>query len=173
MSDEAATAEATTETAAATTEQSESKTFTQDQVNALLANQKREVQGKFADYGDLKTKASEFDKLAESQKTELQKAIERADLAERALSEASSTNLRLAVIAKHGIPEDLQEFVIGSNEEELEARALKVLALVPAPVAATPNSLRELVVPGEGVAPDTALNSDGLKAALEAKLGIF
>lgn len=59
-------------------EQTAPKTFTQDQVNALLADQKRTVQSRFADYNDLKTKAAEFDKARESAKTDLERAVDTA-----------------------------------------------------------------------------------------------
>src|SRR5688572_13274208 len=59
------------------------RTFTQDQVNAFLAEEKRKVTERFADYDDLKTKASEYDKVTEASKTELQKERERAEAAER------------------------------------------------------------------------------------------
>lgn len=156
------------------------KTFTQDQVNAFLADQKRKVQSGFSDYDELKTKASEFDKFADSQKTEIQKAVDRAEAAESALAETVKTsaaqaqeNLRLTVIAKHGIPEEYQEFITGADESELEAKATKVKSLIPAPTQEQAPLLRELYIPGEAISPDIALNSDGLKAALEAKLGIF
>lgn len=171
MSDETT---APTETTPAPTEQQtpESKTFTQEQVNALLAEQKRKVSSGFADYADLKTKASEFDKLAESQKTELQKANERAEAAERLLAETAAEALRNKVLAAHEIPADWQEFVFGATEEELTAKAEKVKSLIPAPAQETAPLLRELYIPGEGAAPALALNSDQLEADLKAKLGI-
>lgn len=179
MSDEATTT-ATTAEPTVVAEAAEAKTFTQDQVNAFLADQKRKVQSGFSDYDELKTKASEFDKFAESQKTEIQKAIERAEAAENALAETVKTsadqakeNLRLKIIAKHEIPEAYQEFVTGADETELEAKAEKVKTLIPSTTQEQVPLLRELYIPGEAVSPDIALNSDGLKAALEAKLGIF
>jgi hypothetical protein len=54
------------------------KTFTQDQVNALLADQKRKVQGQYSDHGDLKKKAADYDALVASQRTEQEKAAETA-----------------------------------------------------------------------------------------------
>lgn len=57
---------------------SEGKTFTQEQVNAMLADQKRKAGEKFADYGDLKTKAARLDEIEAANATELEKAVKAA-----------------------------------------------------------------------------------------------
>lgn len=140
----------------------------QDELNKALAARLERERAKYADYQDLKTKASKFDELTEAQKSETQKALERAEAAERALQETQSEKVRLSVLARHQIPEDYHEFVVGSSEEELEARAQKVLSLIPKndPPAG-------FVVRGEGQTPDAhALNGDPLLSALKEKLGI-
>lgn len=144
---------------------------TQEELNRIIAERISREKAKFADYNDLKTKASQFDQLTEAQKTETQKALERAEAAERALAESQSNALRLSVIARLGIPEDFHEFVVGATEEELVAKAEKVRSLIPAPTQQDAG-IRELFVAGEGRAPVTALNGDGLETALKAKLGI-
>jgi len=142
----------------------------QEELNKALAARLERERAKFADYNDLKTKASKFDELAEAQKSETQKAIERAEAAERALEATQSERLRLSVIAKHGIPEEFQDFVTGASEEELNAKAEKVKALIPAPDT---NGVSRLVIPTEGGSPaPAALNSDPLLEALKSKLGI-
>lgn len=59
---------------------------------------------KYADYDQLKSKASEFDKVQDAQKTETQKATERA---EQALAAAQSQALRAEVAAATGLPAEL------------------------------------------------------------------
>jgi hypothetical protein len=54
------------------------KTLTQDQVNSLIAAERRKIEGKYADYEDLKTKAAAHDKAVEDAKTENEKAIDAA-----------------------------------------------------------------------------------------------
>lgn len=113
------------------------------------------------------------DKLAEieeASKTEAQKLAERAEAAEKALADAKADALRLSVIAKHGIPEEYQEFVTGATEDELVAKAQKVQKLIEAQAAATPT--RHAAVPGEGTTPALALNGDGIESALKNALGI-
>lgn len=144
---------------------------TKEEFNRIIGERVKRTKEAFSDYDDLKAKASQFDQLADAQKSETQKALERAEAAERAIQEIRTENLRLSVIAKHQIPEELQELIVGSTEEELEARATKVKSLIPAP-AETETGIRELFVSGEGRAPALALNGDGLEAALRSKLGI-
>lgn len=143
---------------------------TQEELNRIIADRISREKAKFSDYNDLKAKASEFDKLADAQKSETQKALERAEAAERALSAKESEALRLSVIARHNIPADYQEFVSGSDEAELEAKAVKVLSLVPQPDST--GGARELFLPGEGRSPANALNGDPLLEALKRNLGI-
>lgn len=109
--------------------------------------------------------------IEEASKTEAQKLAERVEAAEKALAETRAEALRLSVIAKHAIPEDYQEFVSGSTEDELVAKAEKVKKLIEAQAAATPT--RHAVVLGEGTTPsDLALNGDGIESALKNALGI-
>lgn len=54
------------------------RTFTQDQLNSMLAEQKRKTESRYTDYDDLKAKAAELDQLKDSQKSELDKAVDQA-----------------------------------------------------------------------------------------------
>lgn len=164
---------ATTET----TEQGGNSGFTppatQEDLNRIIADRVSREKAKYADYGDLKSKASKFDELSEAQKSEVQKALDRAVAAESELQASKSESLRLSVIAKHQIPEEYQGLIVGSTEEELTERASKVAALLAVQTEEKPvQTIRELVIPGEGRSPATALNGDGIEAALRQKLGI-
>lgn len=66
----------------------EGKTFTQADVDRIVQDRLTRERSKFADYDNLKTKASEFDKLQSEQMSELEKAQERAAAAEKAKTEA-------------------------------------------------------------------------------------
>lgn len=57
----------------------EVKTFTQDEVNKLLAERLGRVKSKYADYDDLKTKASEYEKALEEKRLAELTAQERAE----------------------------------------------------------------------------------------------
>lgn len=91
---------------------------------------------------ELKEKATRLDEIEESQKTELEKAIARAETAEKwkADREAKDTAASLiADVAKaKGVPASALR---GSTKEELEKHADELLALMPEkPKAATPAS---------------------------------
>lgn len=87
------------------------KTFTQDELNAIVAD--RVARAKPADYDDLKAKAEEFDKIAEAQKTDLQKAQEAAEVRKQERDSARSELTRTQRIAEIRI-EALKQ---GADEE--------------------------------------------------------
>lgn len=60
---------------------------TQADLDRIIAERLHRERAKYADYQDLRKKAEQFDQLQESQKTELEKAIARAEKAERAAAE--------------------------------------------------------------------------------------
>lgn len=108
------------------------RVFTQEQVNTLLAEQKRRQAEKFADYDELKAKAAQFDDATQAAKSDLERAIERAEKAEQAVQDA---NTRLAerdhqilvaeVAAEKQVPAG---HLTGSTREELVASADALLA---------------------------------------------
>jgi hypothetical protein len=72
----------------------ESKTFTQDEVNRFLAEEKRKAQGRFGDYDELKAKAAKLAEYEAQNATELEKAMKKA--ADEARADVTGkTNTRL------------------------------------------------------------------------------
>lgn len=71
-----------------------------------------------------------LDELEQASKTELQKAQERAEAAEKDRDSLRAEALRMTVAARHGISGDNLEFLVGSTEEELEAKATKLASLI-------------------------------------------
>ena len=67
------------------------RTFTQAEVDAILKERLGRVKGQFADYDELKQKAAAYAEYEEKQKTELQKASERATKAEQERDNALKT----------------------------------------------------------------------------------
>lgn len=100
----------------------EGKTFTQEQVNALLAEQKRKSAEKFADYDDLKQKASKLAEVENASKSELQRALDEAAAlkAENAkfLAEKQVAQWAAEIVKDSTIPASVLR---GSTREELEA----------------------------------------------------
>lgn len=108
---------------------SEAKTFTQDELNALIGDRLKKEREKFADYEELKKKASEFDKAEDAKKTELQKAQEALDTMtaerDRLLREKSVAEIRANVAKETGVPANL---LTAETEEEAKAQAEAILA---------------------------------------------
>ena len=74
------------------------KTFTQDELNRIVAERVSRAQAKFADYGELKTKAAELDKVRDANKTDLERHVEAAR--KEGQSEAAKAYNRQLVQAK-------------------------------------------------------------------------
>jgi predicted nucleic acid-binding Zn-ribbon protein len=114
-----------TTTQNAETEQAEQKTFTQDDVNRIVAKRVE----KYSDYAELKEKAQKFDEQVEAGKSELQKATEKADRLQAELdaikTEASIRSMREEVATATGVPANL---LTASTQEECEAQAQAILA---------------------------------------------
>lgn len=103
----------------------EQQTFTQDDVNRIVAKRV----AKYADYDELKQKAAKFDEQVEAGKSELQKATEKASSLQAeldALKQAESIRvMREEVADAKGIPARL---LTGTTTEECEAQAADLLA---------------------------------------------
>ena len=124
--------------------ESQDRTFTQDELNAIVGKRLAEEKSKFADYEGLKAKASKLDELEEANKSELQKATERANSLEAELNELKKANevraMREEVANETGIPTNL---LTGSTEEECKAQAEAIKAY------ATPNGYPKVKDGGE------------------------
>lgn len=122
----------------------QTRTFTQDEVNAIVGKRLAEEKSKFADYDVLKAKADKFDEAEEASKTELQKATERANNLEselNAFKEAEKLRTLRETVAKDtGIPANL---ITGTTEDECKAQAEAIKAY------ATPNGYPRVKDKGE------------------------
>lgn len=97
----------------------------QEDLDRIIGERLARERSKFADYSDLKAKAEQFDALEEQNKTELQKALDRAAAAEALAADASAKALRSEIAAAKNVPVDL---LSGATKEELEAAADKLIA---------------------------------------------
>ncbi|MFD4443677.1 hypothetical protein ACFWPK_28280 [Nocardia sp. NPDC058519] len=136
------------------------KIFTQEEVNKILADNKRRLREQYADYEDIKSKVE----AGYTEGPELEAAKQRADKAEADLSALVDRNMREDIANKHGVPVDLLE---GTNETELKACAEAIRIFMdgrqtPAP---DPDQGRERYCKNTPFA-------DGLERGLFEKLGI-
>ena len=102
----------------------QTRTFTQEEVNAIVGKRLAEEKGKYSDYDEIKAKAAKFDEAEEANKSELQRATERANNLESELAALRKENevrtMREAVSKETGIPSNL---LTGDTEEACKAQA--------------------------------------------------
>ena len=107
----------------------ETKTFTQDEVNAIVGERLAREREKFADYDSLKEKATKFDEAEEASKSELQKATERAEKLESELNGYKKAEelrtIREKVSAETGVPSNI---LTAETEEACQEQAKAILA---------------------------------------------
>ena len=108
--------------------QTEEKTFTQAELNAIVQNRIKEVSAKYGNYEELKEKALKFDQIEEDSKTELQKATEKAEALQKELEAMKTANaerqLREKIAQETGVPVSLLR---GNSEEDLKAQAEAII----------------------------------------------
>ena len=76
------------------------RTFTQSELDAIVRDRLKREREKYADYADLQKKATAYDEAQEAAKSELQKAVERAERAEAELTTMKQEQERSALVAK-------------------------------------------------------------------------
>lgn len=110
------------------------RTFTQDEMNAIIRDRLSREREKYADYDALKDKAQKFDAAEEASKSELQKAQERAESLQaqlNALTQAAEVQkVRTKVATEKGLPANL---LTGTTEEECSTQADAILAFAKTP----------------------------------------
>lgn len=96
----------------------------QDDLNKIISERVQRERAKYAGFDELKAKASQFDELEQSKKSELDKATERLAALEAERDAERSASLRFRIAAKHGISdEDADLFLTGTDEETLKRQA--------------------------------------------------
>lgn len=110
----------------------------------------------------LRTAAEKYREHEDAQKSEMQRATDRATGLEKQLADVKASNARLMAAATHNIPPDLIDLLGAGTDEEINARAealagrLKATAPPPAPASQRPvESLTPGAAPSSG-APATA-----------------
>lgn len=112
------------------------KTFSQAELDAIIADRLKREREKYKDYAELKKAAEEYQKLKESQMSEQEKL--QAKLAEyerqllekeREAAEARLESLKLRVLDEMGLPKAWTSRIFGTTEEEIrqDAEELKKL----------------------------------------------
>lgn len=97
--------------AAETPKAEEARTYTQAEIDQMIEDRLYRERKKFSDYEDLKAKAEKFDAAEEANKSELQKATERAEALQAKVDSMTKAeevrNIRAEVSKETGIPASL------------------------------------------------------------------
>lgn len=104
----------------------------QDDLNRIIEARLARERAKFADYPELKSKAEKLAEMEDRDKSELVRAIERAELAERKAAEAEAlvANRERELLVKDvaAVKKVPAKWLRGDSREELEASADEWLA---------------------------------------------
>lgn len=119
-----------TTTATETTEQQTTgKTFSQEDVNRIVADRVARTQQKYADYDDLKAAAAELNKVRDASRTDMERAVEaaRKEGAQAATATANSRLVKaearaLAASAKFRDPSDAVAFLGDLSAVKVDAQ---------------------------------------------------
>lgn len=116
------------ENATNVTEQAE-KTFTQAELDQIIADRLKRERDKYPDYDSLKEKAARLDQIEEDAKSELQKAQEKAEKLQAELSamrhQEEVRSIRDRVAQTTGVPASL---LTGDTEEACTEQAAGILS---------------------------------------------
>lgn len=105
------------------------KTFTQTELDSIIADRLKREREKYGDYNSLKEKAARLDEIEENAKSELQKAQERAEKLQAELSAIKHSeeirNVRDKVAQATGVPASL---LSGETEDACTEQANAILS---------------------------------------------
>lgn len=117
------------------------RTFTQEEVNAMLAKERRDTQAKYPKYEEYKQAFDEQQKQAEADKSELQKALDAKKAAEAEAAALKAEKEQAAWIAAASKATGVPEAAIhGATEDEVNQCAESLKEYFKDPAAPTVNT---------------------------------
>lgn len=112
---------------------SDDKTFTQDDVDRLIADRIARERKKFGDYDQLKKKAAEHDKAEDAKKTELEKLNDQLTSAQVELQGFKVDKIRREAADQAGLPAKYAKYITAADETEALEQAKELAAEFKAP----------------------------------------
>jgi len=113
--------------------QTEEKTFTQAELDAVVKDRLKREREKYADYDAVKAKATKLDEIEAANKSELEKANEKAAKLEAELNgikkAAELREMREKIATENNVPANL---LTGTSEEECKAQVESIKGLLSA-----------------------------------------
>lgn len=115
------------------TQAQDAKIFSQAEANAFLKREEAKIKAKYADYDDLKAKAAKFDEIEQANKSELEKANEKAAKLQAELDgikkAAELREMREKIATENNVPANL---LTGATEDECKAQVESIRELLKA-----------------------------------------
>lgn len=102
------------------------KTFTQAELDQVVADRLARERRKFGDYDDLKKKATEYDKVEDAKKTELEKLNDELTSAQVELQAFKVAETRRKAASEAGLDPELAEYITAVDPDEALAQAKKL-----------------------------------------------
>ena len=125
----------------------EEKTFTQKELDAIVADRLKRERTKYEGFDELKAKAAKFDELEEASKSELQKVTERAEKLQSELDSIKKAQdlkeMRERVAKEAGVPLNSISLITGETEEVCKEQAKTIISML------TPGSYPQVPDGGE------------------------
>lgn len=104
------------------------KAFTQDELNAIVADRLGREKSKYSDYEEIKAKAAKFDESQEATKSEIEKATEKANQLQAEIEQMKKAEgikaVRDSIASELNVPAEL---LLGEDEESCRAQAEAIL----------------------------------------------
>ena len=116
------------------------KTFTQADIDRIVADRLKREAAKYSDYDDLKAKAARLVELEEKDKTDAQRLADSNRALEDRAKKAELDACRMRIAIRKGLTEAQVKRLVGATEEELEADADELLEAFKAKDDQTPPS---------------------------------
>lgn len=100
----------------------------QEDLNKVIADRVARERAKYADYKDVKAKATKLDEIEAANQTEAEKTAKRIADLENELNNTRRASLRLTIATAHGITDadDIELFLTGTDEETLTRQAKRL-----------------------------------------------
>ena len=102
----------------------------QQELDRIIGDRLARQKASFADYDDLKLKASKFDEAEQRNLTEAQRLSARVEAAEGQLTPLQQENTKLRVAISKKLDPTLVDRLRGTTKEEIEADADELLKLI-------------------------------------------
>lgn len=102
----------------------------QEDFEARLKDRLTRERAKFADYDDLKAKASKVDELEAAAQAKVEEAVAALTAAQAEADQAKTEAMRFRIAVQHGITtvDDIELFLTGTDEETLTNQAKRLAA---------------------------------------------